>query len=153
MSLNLEVRRKKKKSRRKKPFKTKIDLLKYTPSKKKIRQANRLRNNMTVPELSLWGNLINGFAGVFWIPQAIVVGYIADFFCPEKRIVIEIDSSFHRGRKSYDKMRDTIMSLYGIKVLRFQAKDIIKNKVKVLRKIRRVTLSRPEGIAWPARIM
>lgn len=151
MSLNLEVRRKK--SRRKKPFKTKIDLLKYKPSKRKIRQANKLRNNMTVPELSLWANLINGFAGVFWVPQAIVVGYIADFFCPEKRIVIEIDSSFHKERKSYDKMRDAIMSLYGIKVLRFQAKDVIKNKVKVLRKIRRVTLSRPEGIAWPARVM
>lgn len=107
---------------------------------------------MTVPELSLWGNLINGFAGVHWVPQAIVVGYIADFFCPQKRIVIEIDSSFHRNRKSYDKMRDTIMSLYGIRVLRFQAKDIMKNKVKVLRKIRRAVLSRKD-LRWPARVI
>jgi very-short-patch-repair endonuclease len=108
------------------------------PTQKKRIYANELRRNLTLPEGMLWKRLKPGFAGVEWHSQSIILGFIADFFCAQKRIVIEIDSSYHNGREAYDKKRDQIMKDAGITVLRVQAKEVMVNVFAVLAKIQNV---------------
>lgn len=63
--------------------------------------------------------------------------YIADFFCFEKKVVVEIDGKIHDYRKDHDEMRTIIINMLGIKVLRFRNDEIEKNLKKVLKKLER----------------
>lgn len=51
--------------------------------------------------------------------------YIADFFIPEKNLIIEVDGRFHEKQKQHDKDRTkTIMENYpGVEVLRYKWDD------------------------------
>ena len=52
--------------------------------------------------------------------------YIADFFVPDKNIIIEVDGKFHDKHKQHDKMRTKeIQSKYpNVEVLRYKWKDL-----------------------------
>ena len=52
--------------------------------------------------------------------------YIADFYIPDKMIIIEVDGKFHDEHKQHDKMRTkTIQEQYpGVEVLRYKWKDL-----------------------------
>ena len=56
--------------------------------------------------------------------------YIADFFIPQKNIIIEVDGKFHDKHKLHDKQRTKdIQSQYpGIEVLRYKWKDVADEK-------------------------
>jgi len=104
---------------------------------------------MSPPEGKIWHRLRFGFGGVEWFSQAIVIGYVADFFCPEKRIVVEVDSSYHVGREKADAKRDADMGKFGIKVLRIQASDINRNISAELMAILRLVEATEDNL-WPA---
>ena len=59
--------------------------------------------------------------------------YILDFYCPEKRLAIEIDGSQHyeEDYKEYDRKRTEYLVKEDIKVLRFTNLDILQNMQKV----------------------
>lgn len=63
--------------------------------------------------------------------------YIADFYCSEKKIIIELDGKIHDSKenKESDKERDLNLAAYGIKTLRFKNSEIFENIEKVLQKI------------------
>ena len=52
--------------------------------------------------------------------------YIADFYIPQKRIIIEVDGKFHEDHQQHDKMRTKeIQKQYpGTEVLRYRWKDL-----------------------------
>ena len=52
--------------------------------------------------------------------------YIADFYIPSRRIILEVDGKFHDKQKLHDKMRTrTIQENYpDVEVLRFKWKDL-----------------------------
>ena len=56
-----------------------------------------------------------------------------DFYCPEKKIGIEIDGSQHYTEKGieYDKRRERILNLYKIKIIRFTNEEIRKHFIEV----------------------
>lgn len=61
--------------------------------------------------------------------------YIADFYVPDKNIIIEVDGKFHDKHKQHDKMRTReIQSQYpNIEILRYKWKDLSdKGKLKEL---------------------
>lgn len=58
--------------------------------------------------------------------QKIIGKYIADFYCAEKKIVIELDGSQHFESKS-DAERDAYMESIGITVLRYWNGEIHNN--------------------------
>ena len=62
---------------------------------------------------------------------------IADFFCFEKRIIIEIDGKIHQFRKKKDKQRTQILNILSIKVMRFMNEDIENDLDAVLSEILR----------------
>lgn len=104
--------------------------------------ADRLRENMTRCERIMWQLLKR--VKPKWEAQAVVCGFIADFWCPSLQIVVEIDGAVHRKRsvKVRDKWRDGIMRRHSITVLRFSNKQVVAQRWSVLRAIRLAAASR-----------
>ena len=61
--------------------------------------------------------------------------FVADFYCFENKLVIEIDGKIHERQKDYDELRTYIMNTIGIKVIRFKNEEVENNLGDVLTKI------------------
>ena len=107
----------------------------FNKSKFLVRRRE-LRKNLTPQELKLWFYLKGNKLNQKFRRQHGIGPYIADFYCKEKNLVIEIDGSQHADDKEYDKERDNYMETLGIKVLRFWNSDIDNNIKGILIKIR-----------------
>lgn len=64
--------------------------------------------------------------------------YIADFFCYEEKLVVEIDGGYHKRRKDHDALRTSIMKVLGINVIRFHNREVENNLGSVLQKLKMV---------------
>ncbi|MBQ8858454.1 MAG: DUF559 domain-containing protein [Clostridia bacterium] len=87
--------------------------------------ARILRRNMTSQERHLWYDFLRDYPIKIY-KQRIIADFIADFYCAQARLVIEIDGAYHytpQG-KSYDAARTEILEEYGLHVLRFSNRDI-----------------------------
>ena len=94
-----------------------------------------LRQSQTQEETILWSKLRNNQLG-FKIKRQYSVGpYVLDFYCPSKKLAIEIDGSQHIENKEYDVERSDYLSVFGIKVIRFWNNEINVNIDGVLNKI------------------
>ena len=106
---------------------------------KNLKQFSRnLRTNMTDAELLLWSRIRRKqLKGKQFYRQKIIGNYIADFYCPETKLVIEIDGGQHYEAEGKDKdhMRDDYMKRLGINVLRFSDRDVLKRIDIVIEKI------------------
>lgn len=115
----------------------------------------RLRNNLTKPEIIVWlqlkGKRINGCK---FRRQCSIGKYIVDFYCPEKKLVIEIDGPSHYATAESiikDKARQQFLESLGLKVIRFFNWDIIRNINEVLEIIEKETSPiRPGRITPPS---
>ena len=106
-------------------------------NKSKLRERRKeLRKSPTPQEKKLWLYLKGNGLGVKFRRQHGIGPYIADFYCKEKNLVIEIDGSQHVEDKDYDKERDIYIESLGIKVLRFWNSEIDKNIAAVIVKIK-----------------
>ena len=77
---------------------------------------------MTRVEWKLWSRLKNRqLAGLKFRRQAPLGQYVVDFYCPDKRLVIEIDGPSHLARKGLDASRDEWLRGHGYRLLRFSA--------------------------------
>ena len=83
--------------------------------------AKHLRNNMTDAEKVLWFYLKTGSEGLKFRRQHPIGIYIADFYCHEKQLVIEVDGEYHfqNDQPQYDAWRTEILEDLGVKVIRF----------------------------------
>jgi len=98
-----------------------------------------LRENMTEAELVLWSVLKDKkLAGRKFRRQHSIGYYIADFYCPSERIVIELDGQHHYTPEGIenDKDRDEHLKLMNISVLRFENKLVLNNLTEVLKTIK-----------------
>ena len=106
--------------------------------------ARKLRRNQTPQEKIMWEQLRNRrLDGKKFIRQY-VINYIldgkerffvADFYCAEKKLVVEIDGAYHDDRKEYDSFRDSIIKEKGMRVVRFTNTEVENNLQDVLEKI------------------
>ena len=99
--------------------------------------AWKLKKNPTKAEARLWTYIKDSKLGVEFKPQVVIRGWIADFWCPEKGVVVEVDGSSHEGREEADAFRDFIMSLLDIIVVRVTNEEVFTNMRGALKKIRR----------------
>ncbi|GEM_PF-74297 len=86
-----------------------------------------LRNNLTFPEQILWSVIKGKQLGVKFRRQQSIGNYVVDFYCPEKRLVIELDGDSHfedKDSQIKDQRRDAELKDMGIQVLRFTNKDV-----------------------------
>ena len=90
--------------------------------------ARHLRSNPTQAELQLWQRLRRKqIHGVQAYRQRPVGAYIVDFYIPRAKLVIEVDGSQHHtseGRTA-DKQRETALGALGLKVLRFDNRQVL----------------------------
>jgi very-short-patch-repair endonuclease len=71
---------------------------------------------------------ICGLSGKFKAQEALY-GFILDFYCARLQMGIEIDGSSHEGKEEYDRRRENIFNLNGIRIVRF-SNDQIKNEAR-----------------------
>lgn len=103
-------------------------------------RARSLRRDLTPPERLLWSRLKNQqLDGLRFRKQHPMGPYIADFYCHESRLVVEIDGPTHRDDQLiHDDRRDAWMHERGIRVLRVSGKELFRNLRGVLSTIARV---------------
>jgi very-short-patch-repair endonuclease len=95
----------------------------------------KLRKEITPQELKLWALLRNKNLGCKFRRQQGVGPYIVDFYCKEKKLIIEIDGSQHQNAVEYDKTRDQYLEKLGFTVIRFWNNEINTNIDGVVMKI------------------
>jgi very-short-patch-repair endonuclease len=108
-------------------------MLKYSPKLKA--NARQLRQNLTDSELSLWRRLRGKqLAGVQFYRQKAIGNYIVDFYAPRARLVIEIDGSQHLEphQAAKDRERDEYLRRFGLMVLRFNSRQVLKETEAVV---------------------
>ena len=101
--------------------------------------ARENRKNPTEAENLLWENLRNRNIGdCKFRRQHAIGGFIVDFVCLEKMLVIEIDGEYHLEdeQKKYDELRTEYLKEYGFKEIRFTNEEIEKHISESLSKIR-----------------
>jgi very-short-patch-repair endonuclease len=94
-----------------------------------------LRTKQTPQEILLWSRLRREQLGFKFRRQHSIGGFIADFYCPSKKLVIEIDGSQHFTNKEYDENRSNYFKGLNIKVLRFTNAEINTNMNGVIERI------------------
>jgi very-short-patch-repair endonuclease len=84
---------------------------------------------MSLPEVLLWRQLRGKSTGLKVRRQHPVGTYVADFFCRDARLVIEVDGEVHgRGEMpERDAARDRFMKDNGLDVLRVRASDVLRD--------------------------
>ena len=99
-------------------------------------QARQLRREMTPAERVLWDRLRNRrFLGLKFRRQHPLGRFIADFYCAEHRLVIELDGDVHLARREYDQARTNALRNYGYRVLRFSNDAVLQCLDEVLETI------------------
>jgi len=87
--------------------------------------AKDLRKNMTPAEKLLWERLSNRQLGGYKFRRQHPLGpFIADFYCAEARLVVEIDGGVHLAKSGQDEQRTNQFREYGFRVIRFRNSDV-----------------------------
>jgi very-short-patch-repair endonuclease len=102
------------------------------PDRKTIRIARKLRVNQTNAETVLWNRIRNRqIDGHKFVRQEPISGYICDFVCREKLLIVEVDGGQH-SESAADAIRDRRLAEDGYRVLRFWNNDVLGNLDGVL---------------------
>ncbi|MEK7154813.1 MAG: endonuclease domain-containing protein [Patescibacteria group bacterium] len=106
-------------------------------------RRKQLRSNSTETESIFWQKLRNDKLGFKFFRQYSIDGYVVDFYCPKKRLAIEIDGGYHQKLdvKKYDSYRTRYFDAYNIKTIRFWNSDVKNNIEKVLADIKELLAS------------
>ena len=115
-------------------------------------KARSLRKETTEAEEKLWQVLRNrAFDGYKFRRQHPIGKYIADFYCHENKLVVEVDGGCHNEaeQKKYDAARTQAINEFGVRVIRFTNDEILNSLPEVLKKISEAMHSpSPQGEGW-----
>ena len=106
----------------------------FGASKQTFQFAEVLRKNMTIAEKIIWERLCKNQLGVRIRRQHPIWKYIADYYCHEVKLVIEIDGGIHlvKKNKEYDIGREIILKDFGIEIIRFTNDQAINDTEHVI---------------------
>ena len=115
----------------------------FEPSITKL--CRELRQNLTPSEIRLWKELkAKRFYGYKFRRQHPIIYqsiqgkrsfFIPDFYCAEKKLIIELDGKIHEFQKDYDENRDFVLAQLGLKTIRILNEELQPNMEKVMKKI------------------
>ena len=114
-------------------------------------RAREMRKNPTRGEKSMWAILrmgrINGFKFLRQHPilhhqNNRVYFFIADFYCHELRLIVEVDGDVHdkKEQQEYDQMRTEVLVEMGYQVIRFKNEHVIEHGETVVQRIQEYLL-------------
>jgi very-short-patch-repair endonuclease len=115
-------------------------------------RAKTLRENMTQSEEAVWQLLKSkNMLGLRFKPQHPIDIFIADFYCHQLKLVIEIDGGIHKSvdQREYDIGRKVELEHWGIKVIRFTNEDVENNINQIQSEIERVCIIRRSELQSP----
>ena len=98
----------------------------------KTRVARELRKEASLPERILWSYLKDKQLGPKFRRQQPIGDYYVDFFCPELKLILEVDGANHDFKIEYDNRRISYLKEKSYKVVRLEAKSILKDLNAVL---------------------
>mgnify|MGYP001765536796 CR=1 FL=1 len=104
--------------------------LRFLPYEKHLTAyARASRKDPTPAENLLWQKVLRNrqFNGYKFLRQKPIGPYIADFYCAELKLVIEVDGDSHAGQVGYDAARTFFLEQREIRVLRYANRDILNN--------------------------
>ena len=101
---------------------------------------SELRKAATEAELVLWDELKGGMLGCKFRRQQSFGRYIVDFYCPKRKLIIELDGEVHSVAEvvEYGAVREKELTSAGFFVLRFSNQAVFENMSHVLYTIRLV---------------
>ena len=104
-----------------------------------FQNAERLRKNMTHAEKIIWERVCKKQLGVRIRRQHPVWKFIADFYCHELKLIIEIDGEIHLQSENiaYDISRDLILKDFKLEIIRFTNREVVNETEKVITEIKR----------------
>jgi very-short-patch-repair endonuclease len=103
-----------------------MSALRFVPYKRNLkRRAQALRRDPSPAERKLWYEFLRSHPRKF-TRQKPLGRYIADFYCSQLALVVEVDGDSHfseraRGR---DSARSAAIAAYGIRVMRFTNREV-----------------------------
>lgn len=102
-----------------------------------FRNASKLREHMTEPEIKLWEYLKTKPKNFKFRRQHPIAGYVLDFYCHRLRLSIEIDGGYHlkKEQKVKDSERTNYLNELGITEIRFTNEDVLTNTYKIIENI------------------
>jgi very-short-patch-repair endonuclease len=102
----------------------------------KIERARQLRRDMTPEEGILWQALRTFRSrGYTFRRQQVIAGFIADFYCYQASLVVEVDGGVHAEQAEYDAERDTVIAAYGLRILRVSNHEVREHLDDVVARI------------------
>ena len=104
--------------------------------------ARQLRKKLTKSEACLWKYALRAkqLKGYPFRRQRPILQYIADFFCKELMLIIEIDGITHDNEisRSKDFQREECLAKAGFRIVRFSDEDILNNIAGVISELERI---------------
>ncbi|MBU0489188.1 MAG: endonuclease domain-containing protein [Bacteroidetes bacterium] len=117
-------------------------------------KARALRRSETEAEYDLWQKLRNRKQiGLKFRRQHPLNQFVADFYCHEIKLVVELDGGIHNEstQQERDEGRTEMLRQQGITVVRFSNEDILYDLQKSLKKIKDVASGIKKQLSEPAR--
>jgi len=111
-------------------------IIPYNPKLKEL--ARNLRNNSTKSEIKLWQHLKGKqFFGYDFHRQKPLLNFIADFYCYELNLVIELDGYTHQFEEVIikDEIKQEELENIGLTVIRFDDKEVMNDINNVFREL------------------
>lgn len=109
-------------------------------NRKYLKEFRReLRHKLTPAEAVLWTYLQKKqLEGRKFRRQHSIGNFIVDFYCPAEKIAIELDGAAHFTLEGSDadEIRDKWLCDLGVKVLRYENRDVFNNVGAVLEDIK-----------------
>ena len=83
-------------------------------------------------------------AGLKFRRQHAVGPLVADFCCPERRLIVELDGPIHDTQRDRDADRDALLQAAGYHVMRIENDEVLGNLAAVLDRIAALAKSLPD---------
>jgi len=113
----------------------------HAPEKRDL--AHAMRMAMTPAEAALWRRLKGSrLRGLHFRRQQIIDGFIADFYCHEAALVVEVDGGVHDQQRERDAQRDEVLRLRELLVLRVRNEEVFADVNEVVGRIVKACLER-----------
>ena len=109
---------------------TLIEKFPYLPYRRLLTEvARENRKKQTLAEKKLWKEVLREkqLAQYKFIRQKPLLNFIADFYCPELCLVIEVDGDSHNRKQEYDQLRTEALEQYGVRVIRYTNDQVLKD--------------------------
>jgi type I restriction-modification system DNA methylase subunit/very-short-patch-repair endonuclease len=113
-----------------------------------LRLARELRKKATPAETLLWELLRDRrFLGLKFRRQHQIGSYVVDFYCDERKLVVELDGPVHDdpARRAIDHKRDADLRSLGLTVIRISNQKLLEQTEEALAEIASAAPPSPTG--------